>query len=290
MSTPHYQFEFDKDDLQAIRECNEQHGFAIVKEVLTSELHEELKEEVRSVLEPRFVDESIRSATSGAFIEEAPALLKLLRYEPLLRIVRYLNDGESITLNRSAAIYKKPGAAAGVLHSDAMAWHTDWGPLEHPYKTNEVLNNTGAVSCWFYLTGSNPQNGGLSIIPDSHTEDWEGPEGFAFTKNRKSFYPVGTEPKAYTLMDVPGAMAVVTEPRDLVLFAERTYHGVNPHRGEAPRLSCAVSFRKKSRVIEQHWPLSESALRFIESCPEDVRELVEGYLGLGKSWVSSPRA
>lgn len=288
MSKLPYVYEFSPDDLQGIKSCHDQHGFAIVKGILTQELVEQLKSEVRRVLEPRFTDESIRSATAGAFIEDSPVFAGMMLYEPVMKIVRHLNDHEPITLNRSAAIYKKPGAQAGAQHSGAMVWHTDWGPLNHPYRANHVLNNTGASSFWFYLTGSRPIDAGLAIIPDSHTEDWPGPPGFEFTEHRGSFYPKGTEPQPYTGMDVPGVLHIVSDPGDLVIFAERTYHGVNPHQGTESRLSCAYSFRRTSYVVEQHWEVPESAKRFIASCPPELQPLVEGYLGLDKSWISSP--
>lgn len=287
MANVSYVYEFDKDDLQAIKECNEQHGFAIVKKLLPLELVEQLKDDVRRVLGPMFTDDSIPSVTHTSFIEDSPILTGLMAYEPLMKIVRYLHDHEPMTLNRSAGIFKKPGAAAGVKNSGAMAWHTDWSPLEHPYGANSVLNNTGAFSCWFYLTGSQPRNGGLSIIPDSHTEDWPAPEGFEFMTHRKSFYRKGMRSESYGGMDVPGMMPVLSEPGDLVLFAERTYHGVHPHQGEEPRLSCAMSFRKNSYELGPHWPVPESAKRFIDSAPAEVRHLVEGYIGIDLHWKST---
>lgn len=289
MSKLSYVYEFEPADLQGIRHCHDQHGFAIVKQILSHDVVMQLQDEVRRVLGPLFRDESVPSVTHGSFIENSPVLTKMMTFEPVMRIIRFLNDEEPLTLNRSAAIFKKPGAAADVPDSGAMAWHTDCSSLEHPYKANSVLNNTGASSCWFYLTGSRPQDGGLSIIPDSHTEDWPAPEGFSFTPDRRSFYRTGTAAKAYGGMDVPGMMPVITEPGDMVLFAERTYHGVHPHRGTEPRLSCAMSFRKKSYVLGQHWPLPESTKQFIQSAPQEVQDLVDGYIGIDHAWVSNPK-
>jgi hypothetical protein len=281
-----YKYEFEPSDLQGIRTCNEQHGFAIVKGLISPETVERLKDEVRSKLGPQFTDESVPSVTDAAFVEKSPTLTQLMTYEPLMKIVRFINNDQPIALNRSAAIYKKPGAAAGVKNSGSMAWHTDWEPKLHPYRANGVLNTTGACSYWFYLTGSQPINGGLSIIPDSHTEDWTAPEGFEFTARRKSFHRTGTESVPYIGMDVPGMIPVVTEPGDLVVFAERTYHGVNPHRGTEPRLSCALSFRVKDRELGPCWPLTESAKKFIDSCPDEIYDLVDVYVGIDFKWLS----
>ncbi|MCU6710833.1 phytanoyl-CoA dioxygenase family protein [Paenibacillus sp. J5C_2022] len=279
MSVASYPHVFDKTDLEGIRACNEQHGFAIVKGMLPQEIVDRLKAEVEQVLAPTFTAGSKLTMSSGNFVESSPTLVNLMTYEPFMAIVRHLHDNESMTLNRSAAIYKKAGASG-------MFWHTDWEPKVHPYRANAVLNTTGAFSCWFYLTGSHPTNAGLAIIPDSHTEDWPGPEGFAFTRNRTSFHRVGTEPVAYAGMDVPGMMPIVSEPGDLVIFAERTYHGVNDHHGTESRLSCGLSFRKRSHAVGEHWPLPESAKRFIASVPAEVRHLAEDYIGIDSSWVS----
>ncbi|RAV21890.1 phytanoyl-CoA dioxygenase family protein [Paenibacillus contaminans] len=281
-----YIYEFDQESLQDIRDCKERHGFAIVKQLLTGEHVERLKEDVRNYLGPQFANDSVLSVTDIAFIEKSPVMAELLAYEPFMRIANFIHYGEALTVNRSAAIYKKPGAGGAAANSGVHAWHTDWDRLEHPYGANAVLNNTGATSLWFYLTGSNPFNGGLAIIPDSHTEDWEAPEGFEFTEGRKSFYRKGTEPKPYIDMDVPGMMPVITEPGDLVIFAERTYHGVNVHQGTEPRLSCGMSFRPSSYETGPVWPLPDSSRRFIESCPPESKHLVEGYIGIDTAWRS----
>lgn len=283
-----YRYEFEPSELQNIRDCKEKHGFAIVKQMLPRLIVERLKDEVRRVIGPMFQDDTTLSITDPSFIEKSPVMAELLAYEPLMLLASFLNGNQPITLNRSAGIYKKPGAAGDAAKSGVHAWHTDWDPLEHPYGANAVLNNSGAPSLWFYLTGSTPQNGGLAIVPDSHTDDWSGPAGFEFTPGRKSFYPTGTEPVPYCGMDVPGMLPVITEPGDLVIFAERTYHGVYAHRGSEARLSCGLSFRSSARELGPRWSVTESARRFIEACSSERKHLVEGYTGFDGSWRSSP--
>ncbi|MDF2722017.1 MAG: hypothetical protein K0Q59_1692 [Paenibacillus sp.] len=281
-----YRYEFAPDELQHIQHCKEQHGFAIVKGLLPPAYVERLKDEVRRVVGPMFQDDSTLSVTDPAFIEKSPAMAELMAFEPLMRLARQLNGHQPLTLNRSAAIYKKPGAAGHAAKSGVHAWHTDWEPLVRPYGANALLNNTNAASLWFYLTGSSPQNGGLAIVPDSHTEDWTGPSGFDFTAGRRSFYPKGAEAVPYTGMDVPGMIPVVTEPGDLVLFAERTYHGVYAHQGAEARLSCGLSFRPSAHQLDPCWPVTESVRRFIEACPVELKHLVDGYVGFDGAWRS----
>lgn len=276
-----YQYEFTVDQLAEIKACNEQHGFAIVKNVLPSGMVEMLKAEVRRVAGEAAESFGVPTYTCTNFVELSPVFATLMTYEPFMRIASELNNHEPLVLNRSAAIYKKPG-------SGPMGWHTDWGALEHPYTSNEVLNNSGASSLWFYLNGIDAERGGLAIIPDSHTEDWQAPEGFEFTKGRKSFYKQGTEPHSHTGMDdVPGAMPVIANPGDLIIFAERTYHGVYPHRGTVTRLSCGLNFRSPQYRIEQVWDLPPSAQKFLEQSPEEIQPYLQGYLGIDHTWKST---
>lgn len=279
-----YRFEFAPEEVQEIVACNREHGFAIVKGMLPQVMVEMLKAEVRRVVKPLADDTGAPTYTHNHFIEYSPVYASLMLHEPYMRIARALCDGEPMTLNRSAAIYKNPG-------SGPMAWHTDWDPLVHPYGTNAVLNNSGASSMWFYLNGIDAVRGGLAIIPDSHTDDWPAPDGFAFSERRKSFYPLGEKPGKHTTMDdVPGAMPVIAEPGDLIVFAEKTYHGVYPHRGSEVRLSCGMSFRKQSYKPEQLWPLSDSAAAFIASSVPEIRPFIEGYWGMGSGWTSGEAA
>ncbi|UVI33043.1 phytanoyl-CoA dioxygenase family protein [Paenibacillus spongiae] len=276
-----YRYEFHQDELSEIRACNEQHGFAIVKNLLPPGMVEMLKAEVRRILDDQAKSSNEATFVSIQFIEVSPVFATLMTFEPFMRIARELHNHEPITLNRTAAIYKKPGAGP-------MGWHTDWSPVKHPFGADAILNNSGASSMWFYLNGIDAMRGGLAIIPDSHTENWEAPEGFTFTVNRSSFHKLGTQPRAHDNMeDVPGAMPVVADPGDLIIFAERTYHGVYPHRGSMTRLSCGMSFRKSSYKPEQVWPLPESAQRFIESSADEVEPLVEQYWGINRGWISS---
>ncbi|MBP1994277.1 phytanoyl-CoA dioxygenase family protein [Paenibacillus eucommiae] len=300
-----YRYEFHRDELAAIKACNEAHGFAVVKEVLPPEIIESLKKSICEVFEPtlqsshvflnpEIIDGLIQSdqliaetaspkiftRTMVDFIEKSDAMASLMTYEPYMRIVRALYGEGPVTLNRSAAIYKEPGAGVG-------GWHTDWEPLEGVYGTNAVLNNTGACSNWFYLTGVNPDNGGLALIPDSHTEDWQGPKGFELTENLRSFHRKDDNLPAYDKFDFEEMLPLYAEAGDLVIFAERTFHGVFPHHGDETRLSCAITFRPGSTGFSPCWQPSESTKRFIASCPPEVQPMVKHYTGHSFSWKSN---
>ena len=278
---PGYRYEFNPDELQPIKACNEAHGFAVVKALLTRDYVEELKDSVRTVANPNNDLGPGQSRTVHAFIEYSPPLWKLLEHERYLKLCQHLVGSEEITVHRSAAIIRNPG-------SRGADWHTDWSFCEGPSRTaNEVMNRGEIPSgLWFYLNGTHPSRGGLAVIADSHRSDWPGPEGFTFTEDRRSFHRQGAPPKAYAGMDVPGIVPLCTEPGDLILFAARTYHAAFPHGGTEPRLSCAVGFRAGRSPYPVPWPLPDSAKRFKESVPERLRPFVEYYTGFDKNWTA----
>ncbi|MDE0310967.1 MAG: hypothetical protein OXH93_00590, partial [Caldilineaceae bacterium] len=64
-----YRYEFSIDELDAMNECVEAHGFAIIKNVLTEELVEDLRKSVVEVLDPDGTLGAGNSFTHTAFVE-----------------------------------------------------------------------------------------------------------------------------------------------------------------------------------------------------------------------------
>ncbi|HEY8667615.1 MAG TPA: phytanoyl-CoA dioxygenase family protein [Tepidisphaeraceae bacterium] len=266
-----YRYRFRPDELPAIRACKDDHGFAIVEQLLPTAKIEAMQRDVCSVLESSTPPGG--TVYSLDFIQYSPALASLLTIPPFMAVASALYD-QSMTLNRSAAIFKRPGAAAG-------PWHTDWQALDPAAPTNDaVLNTTGACSMWFYLNGTHPSRAGLAIVPDSHRADWPGPAGFFLTAGRNTFHRTGTPAEAYALMDFPEAFPILSDPGDLIIFAERTYHGVFPHGGTEPRLSCAISFRPGRGYPPAAWPPSQPTRDWIAAQPAATRDVLEYYMGM----------
>jgi ectoine hydroxylase-related dioxygenase (phytanoyl-CoA dioxygenase family) len=277
-----YQYEFTLDQLGAAQACVEAHGFAILKNVLPLDLVTDLKADVVQVVNPNNDLGPGQSRTHVSFIEEAPALWRLLEYEPYMAAQKVFCQAGELTINRTAAIIRNPG-------SSALVWHSDWrGFSQEPPKTaNDVLNRGPWPSgLWFYLTGSNPVHGGLAVIEDSHVAGWPGPQGFKLTPDRTSFYPEGGEPKGYAGFDVPGMVPLFTEPGDEIIFADRTYHSAFPNQSDKVRLSCGIGFRPRRKRLEAPWPLPASARQFIENLPDHLQALVENYVGIDPQWRS----
>lgn len=275
-----YQYEFAIDELEAAHQCVEAHGFAIIKKMLSDELVEELQESVKQLLDPDNTLGEGNSYTHSSFIEHSPSMWKLFDNEPYLRAQKTFCQSEELAILRTAAILRNPGSAP-------LAWHSDFCGFSNgpPKFSGDILNRGPWPSgLWFYITGSNPEHGGLALIEDSHRTDWSPPEGFQFTPDRRSFHKQGTEPNRYVGFDVPGIVPIFTDPCDQIVFASRTYHAAFPNRTDRVRLSCALIYRPRDYRIDAPWPLSENAKAFLEAFPQRLRPFVDGYVGIDDDW------
>ena len=260
-------------------ECLEVHGFAIIKDVLPPERVEKLKQAVYDGTDPESTLAPGQSRTRHAWIESGPGAWTLLEHEPFMDIHRHLIGTDELTVHRSAAIIRMPG-------SQSVAWHTDWCGYSTEIKNSGDILNRGLWPSgkWFYLTGSRPVHGGLCVIEDSHLEDWEGPEGFRMTADRRSFYPEGEEERPYAGFEIPGLMPLFTQGGDMIVFAHRTYHGAFPNRLEEVRLSCAIGFRDRKHRIEVPWEIPKSGRWFLENLPGHLQEYTHGYTSIDMDW------
>lgn len=280
-----YRYEFAPHELDPIKWCLEEHGFAIVKKLLTPELVEALSKSVRSLM----TDDKLPAGTSNLyhtqFVERSPELLSLIRYRPYMDVAEKLLGTRELTVHRSAAIIREPG-------DNGMQWHSDFcHPTRSPENASAFLNTLEVRDCtpslWFYLTGCNPTDGGVALIPDSHRPDWQPPRGYELTPNRHGICKAG-EPHPTLDMNFPGVLPVRTEPGDMIIFGLVTFHGVHNHRGTQTRLSCALNFRPRSVKFKAPWELTDEARQFLATVPADLREYTEGYVGLNRSWRPKP--
>lgn len=271
-----YPYEFKATDLNAIKRCNEEHGFAVVKEVIDHRWVDELRGSINATLDAKRDLAAGQTRFQTTFIEESPALLRLLDHTPMMMLYAHLLGTDEMTVHRSAAILKAVGAEPG-------AWHSDQGyNAGPPRNVNEVLNShEWPNGFWFYLNGTHPSRGGLAVIEDSHVAGWRGPEGFELIAEGKMFKVAGEEGEhAYAGMDVPGCVPLLTDPGDLIVFAARTFHGVYPHHGSEPRHSCAIILRPGRARWPAPWALTPRAREFLANLPARYRRYFEGYVGI----------
>lgn len=281
-----YRYEFAVDEVDAAQTCVAAHGFAVVKAMLTPTLVAELQASVLAVVDPKQDLGPGQSRTHTSFMEHSPAMWKLLDDEPFMRSQQVFTQADELTLNRTAAIIRNPGSAP-------LVWHSDWRGFSQgaPRQANDFLNRGDWPSgIWFYLTGSNPQHGGLAVIEDSHVADWPGPEGFTLTADCTSFYPKGGEAKGYIGFDVPGSVPLFTDPGDMIVFAHRTYHAAFPNQTDRVRLSCGLNFRPRQVQVDAPWPLAEAGRAFVKAQPAHVQPLVANYVGIDPSWRAEAMA
>ncbi len=277
---PGYRYEFARKELDAMSDCLEAHGFAIIKGVLPDDMVAGLRKAVWEGTDPDRTLGPGESRTRHAWIESGLGAWSLLEHEPFVEVHRHLIGTDEMTVHRSAAIIRMQGSAP-------VRWHTDWhgfgeGP---PKNAGEVLNRgLWPSGKWFYITGSRPVHGGLCVIEDSHVEAWEGPEGFALTSDRRSFHPEGEEEAPYDGFDIPGLIPLFTDPGDMIVFAHRTYHGAFPNNLDAPRLSCAIGFRDRNHRIEVPWEIPERGQRFLADLPAHLQRYVDGYTSIDLAW------
>lgn len=270
-----YTFTFASHQLKDISDCLDEHGFAVARQVIDTVYVAELCDAIEAVSDPFANLGPGQTRIRHGFCDYAPSILKLLDNEAWLTIQRHLHGTDELTVHRCASILKNVG-------SSPVPWHTDW----MGYMTGEPMNasaflNTGEhpSGSWFYLDGTHPSRAGLAIIPGSHRIDWQGPEGYEFTKGRASFYPKGDEPSHCKNLDVPGAVALLTDPGDMILFAARTYHYATEHNGKRSRRSCSLGLRSGRGEYNVPWELPEST-RFLKNCvPDRYKPYLERYTG-----------
>lgn len=274
-----YPYEFSMGEMDAMEQCLDAHGFAIIKDVLPHSIVDQLKEAVYAGTDPERKLQPGQSATRHAWVESGQGAWSLMDYEPFMDIHRRLLATDELTIHRSAAIIRMSG-------SQPVAWHTDWCGFSTEAKHSGDVLNRGLwpSGAWFYLTGSRPIHGGLCVIEDSHVEGWQGPEGFTLTADKRSFYKNGEDARPYSGFDIPGCIPLFTNGGDMIVFAHRTYHGAFPNQLDETRLSCAIGFRDRNHHIDIPWEIPEQGQRFLENLPPHLQKYTHGYTSIDVNW------
>ena len=278
MTTSDAMYRFSSQQIEAALACVEEHGIAIIEGLLPPSLVETLKDAVHEACDACVPEEGEGSNQyCMQFVEQSPLALELLKHEPYMDYIRRGLNNEDICFHRSACIRRSPG-------DDGIRWHRDTSPLaddEDSKIANDVLNRPvhqyEKRGGWFYLTGSRPEHGGLWVIPGSHRLDYELPDGYEAVAGRKSFKRIGDDEEWSHDLTIPGAIPVITEPGDLIVFTTETLHAAGSNTIEQTRLSCGIGFRPKSAKIEAPWDWPESAHQLAERLPDEMKTFMDGY-------------
>lgn len=267
--------DFPADELDAALDFYRAHGFTIVRKLADPAIVADLRDAVDEVL----AHEPGPNRTSPEFVERSPLAVRLLDCEPYVEFNRRLLGNDALTIHRSFAVLKDGG-------SDAVAWHRDFHHLEGdaPGEPDQFLDpgDHGARMLW-YLDGSYPDAGGLWLIPDSHVDDWPGPNGFVFTPGRKSFHREGEPAQEYDRFDAPEMLPLTIDPGDLLLYSLRLYHGAAPQPA-GRRRACAVLLRATDPPLRVPWPETETSRRFLETLPPRFAAFARNYVGIDYRW------
>lgn len=279
-----YFYEFEPGDHEGVKRCCEEHGFAVVKQLIDRNHVEALKAAVVREAERRGPIAPGETRIIHAFVEFAPdEQLAFLENEAWLKLQEHVLGSDALTVHRTAAIYKAPGAKPITWHSDWCGFHD--GP---PRNANDVLNRGEQVSGgWFYLTGTRPEHAGLCIYPDSHTSDWTPPAGYDFTGPDKRMLYKLDDPDRKPVKDIhlPGALPLITEPGDMIKFAARTWHFAGEHQGTEPRLSCGgLGFRVGREPWPVPWDMPQSAKALLARLTPAQRPYFEHYTSIDNDW------
>ncbi len=272
-----YRYHFEPGDHTGALACLAKYGFCVVRGVIGPAMVEQLKASIDEHLDPERTLPPTSNRYHVTFAEVCDPLWELVDHPPYWEFICALLGTSEVCLHRSAAILRTPGEGMGTWHCDSHRH------IEERTTPNDILNQFPLPNgLWFYLNGSDPERSGIAVIAKSHLPDWS-PSGFELINDRRLIHHIGDEGDAPCAdMDVPGAVAVMAEPGDLICFAERTFHANMATRER--RYSCGIGFRPKSYRLEAPWPLPESAKALGRRLPERFKTFMDGYTGLDGTW------
>ena len=275
-----YRYDFEPDELDPVLACYEAHGFAIVRKMAPPDVVADLGEAVWDVL-GRDALALGDNRTTPDFVEHSPKASRLLDAEAYVDLNRRMFGSDELTIHRSFAVLKNAG-------SPPVAWHRDYHHRDEAdaqaTEPDQFLDpgDHGFRALW-YLDGSYPDRGGLWLIPDSHRDDWQPPEGYAFTEGRKSFYRIGEPPEDYERFDLREMLPLHVDPGDLVIYSLKLQHAAAA-QPEGVRRACAVILRPTWPALEVPWQPLESSKRFVATIPDRHRSFVRNYVGIDYGW------
>jgi ectoine hydroxylase-related dioxygenase (phytanoyl-CoA dioxygenase family) len=271
---------FAKTDHRGILQALDTYGYCVVRQVISPSLVQELKDEIDHFSDPDRTLPAPASKFNLTFAEDSRAIWQLFDDPDYLNLRHVLVGDHDVCLHRSASILRPPGDPVGGWHSDHCGQRQ--GPPRH---FNDFLNRYSIPSgAWFYLNGSHPDRSGIAVIEKSHAPNWQAPAGFHLDPERRFIYrdDLGETDGAYNQLDIPGAVPVISEPGDLILFSALTYH-VNMATHER-RYSCGLALRPKSIKIDVPWDRSAQIAALKARLPERHHHLLEGYTSLDPDW------
>lgn len=208
------------------RAAFERDGFLVWRGVLSPEEVERYKTILKALADRFRLETGLTTQDSveirNAIVSE-PAIMELLDHPRVLGAMRDIL-GSNIQLSTSHVFERLPTPAATGTFK-AIDWHAD-GPSPRPPRIQtekgEVEPRLYAKAGWFLTDLTRPNRGNLRVVPGSH---------------RLAACPPKDENG-----DPEGAIQVLTEPGDVVLFENRCWHAVGPNYAEHARLNLYMGY------------------------------------------------
>lgn len=206
-------------DLQELRESYERDGYAIVRNLLTPEEVEEIKETFEQIHQneiSRAHDDGIRDPNDPLF--QYPRIVHPHRFNdvakhymlhPVIRTCLNALFGEDPVATQSMYYFKPPGARGQAMHQDNLYLLVQPGTC---------------MAAWTAIDRIDRENGGMMVVPGTHRgnllcqEKADLKESFAGGVTRI--------PKGYKPIDVP------MNPGDTLFFGGSVIHGSGPNRSK----------------------------------------------------------
>jgi ectoine hydroxylase-related dioxygenase (phytanoyl-CoA dioxygenase family) len=201
------------------REEFERDGFLVLRDVLDENQVAQFTRVVdRLSCEERGDDESKTVEIRNAIARDAQ-LLPLLDWPDTFPLIAEIL-GWNIQLTTSH-VFVRPPTPQESQQFKAISWHCD-GPIpQFPVIENQLPRMY--VKVGFFLTDlSQPDSGNLRVVPGSHRH--------------------ATPPEKDESGEPIGAIQVLTQPGDAVIFEQRTWHAVGPNYAPHARKNIYIGY------------------------------------------------
>ncbi|MDA0840408.1 MAG: phytanoyl-CoA dioxygenase family protein [Planctomycetota bacterium] len=224
--------EFTFPYLDGIADDYGRDGYVIVRQVLPPSLLAEIREHISWLMKrhPELPTESL----GHWLIADDPFWVRFLSDGHLLDVAGAM-VGPDIAFFAADYICKSPAKGRPVYwHQDAKYW---------PLEPMEV------ITVWFAVTESNRQNGGVRVIPGSHTggllphESIEDEDNLLRTHVPSNFF------------DESSAIDLELEPGDISMHHPLTIHGSKKNTSDRWRMGGSIQYMPPTtRISHDDWP------------------------------------
>lgn len=217
-----------------LKEAYEQFGFVVVRQLLTPERAQSLKEEAQRIV----VENGHNAGVFVGLAANSPLFREAIRDSRLLDVLEVLLGAELEFLS-DKVVYKSSETDYG------SPWHQDWPYWKGAHK----------LSVWVALDAATAENGCLKLLPGSHKSEVDhsgtAPEGEGFGHRLE-------EGK----VDEARAVSVPCAVGDAVFFHDLALHASHPNLSGQDRYAWIVTYRNaREEDLTYDWAVAAERVR-----------------------------